>query len=63
MFKNAPAGDFHLAYNSPCFGAGTNFAGIATLDLDLQPRVRSGGAVDMGAYELPLQSGPLVTFQ
>ena len=48
-----PAGlDFRLATNSPCIGAGSNQAWMATaLDLDGAARIVNG-TVDMGAYEL-----------
>lgn len=52
LFLLASAGNYRLATNSPCRGAGTNqsWMGGAT-DLDGAPRV-VGDSVDMGAYEL-----------
>ena len=51
-FVNPAAGDFHLQTNSPCINAGLNSAMAGSIDLDGNPRI-SGGAVDLGAYELP----------
>ena len=59
LFKNAAAGNFHLSLGSPCIDTGTNFAGIATLDLDLLPRLRKG-KVNMGAYESLPPTGALM---
>jgi len=51
QFINAPAGDFRLAWDSPCVNAGTtNGSPLAGVDLAGNPRVLKG-AVDLGAYE------------
>ncbi len=55
-FLLAPAGDYHLATNSPCRDAGTNLAWMAgATDLDGHPRTLAS-APDLGAFEF----GPLV---
>jgi hypothetical protein len=56
MFMNPGAGDFRLAYGSPCIDAGTNLTDLLTTDLDGNPRPLDGNwdgsaAFDMGAYE------------
>ena len=42
--------DFHLKPNSPAIDAGTEAFGVASTDLDDNPRV-VGGRIDIGAYE------------
>jgi len=50
LFLN-PVGDYHLAANSPCIGAGDDGAvEVGWLDLDGQPRI-NGAHVDIGADE------------
>lgn len=50
VFRDAANGDFRLAGNSPCVGAGNNLASISARDLDGNPRIR-GRRIDLGAYE------------
>ena len=57
LFMNAAAGDYRLAYGSPCIDTGTNLSAIVTNDLDGNPRPLDGNgdgiaAFDMGAYEV-----------
>lgn len=52
LFKNAPAGDYHLRPGSPCVDAGNNslVPGSLMTDLDGESRIK-GASVDMGPYE------------
>jgi predicted outer membrane repeat protein len=53
-FVDEGGGDLRLLLQSPCIDTGDNGApGLATLDLDGNPRI-SNGTVDMGVYELPI---------
>lgn len=52
LFFNQGAGDYHLAWESPCRNAGANERAQNALDLGSDYRIR-GGTVDMGAYEFP----------
>jgi len=56
LFVDAAAGNFHLAYGSPCIDTGTNLSRFISSDLDANPRPLDGdwdgvAAFDMGAYE------------
>ena len=56
-------GDFRLLSSSPCVNQGTNEVWMAsTTDLDGKAR-KSGGRVDMGAYELQAGAGTRILFQ
>ena len=52
LFVSFDSGDYHLTGNSPCANTGTNQYSWMTggIDLDGQPRIRSG-TVDMGCFE------------
>jgi hypothetical protein len=51
-FVELTNGNFHLAANSPCLGAGVVQAWMAgAFDLDGNPRIAPNGTVDMGAYQ------------
>jgi len=58
-----PAADFHLQEGSPCINAGDNSAVPAWLTTDFEgnPRIIND-VVDMGAYELFSELGPLGVF-
>jgi hypothetical protein len=63
-FVNFPAQDFHLSSGSPCINTGTNLAWMdGAVDLDGNARIspKSGGTVDMGAYEFPYHFGSIFT--
>ena len=49
-FYDRPLGDYRLAPDSPCIGAGLNAHAMGDVDLDEAPRIQDG-TVDMGAYE------------
>jgi len=53
LFVNVTNGNFRLLSGSPCIDAGTNVAGVGSVDLDGNTRV-TGVAVDMGCYERAL---------
>ncbi|MFH1999776.1 MAG: right-handed parallel beta-helix repeat-containing protein [Planctomycetota bacterium] len=51
LFVDAPSGDFHLIFNSPCRGSGDNaVAGVLDHDFEGDPRT-AYGTVDIGADE------------
>ncbi len=57
LFKDMPAGDFHLGSSSLCVNVGTNQTWMNNSeDLDGNPRI-FGCAVDMGAYEYFMPAG------
>ena len=60
--SNAASGGLQLQAGSPAIDAGSNTRTAATLVSDLlgNPRIQNS-RVDMGAYETPLPSGPIVT--
>jgi hypothetical protein len=64
-FVNAAGGDYRLLPASPCRDAGINQAWmVGATDLDSKARVvPAEGTVDMGAYEMPFQSGSLVNIR
>lgn len=56
MFVDRSAGDWHLAYGSPCIDTGTNLSATVTNDLDGNARPLDGDyntttEFDMGCYE------------
>jgi parallel beta-helix repeat protein len=60
LFVNPSVADYHLPASSPAINAGTNSApSLPASDKDGLPRI-SGGIVDMGAFELPLPSAPVL---
>ena len=50
QYVDAPAGNLHLHFDSPCIDAGTNWTSTA-IDLDGNPRPANPALWDMGAYE------------
>jgi hypothetical protein len=59
-FVNYAANDFRLAPSSPCINKGSNQVWMTgTLDVGGKPRISpvTGGTVDMGAYEFPIEHG------
>jgi hypothetical protein len=50
LFVDAANGDYRLQSNSPCINWGNNGYGLATVDLDGNPRIVEN-YVDMGCYE------------
>lgn len=54
-FIDAPNGDFHLRYDSPCRDRGLNFSSLPALDFDGNPRI-AGGTVDVGPDEFFAQT-------
>ena len=64
LFEDAANGDFHIEVLSPCLDAGTNLAAIVD-DLNGDARPQDGNSDgnsyhDMGAYEMPPYTGPLL---
>jgi len=56
--------NFRLQLASPCINAGNNALVVNTTDLDLDRNQRIiGGRVDMGAYEFPSGTSPVITMQ
>lgn len=52
QFVNVGVGNYRLQSNSICINRGLNQSWMTTsMDLDGNPRLYAGGAVDMGAYE------------
>jgi hypothetical protein len=63
LFTDADHGDFTLLPSSPCRNTGLLEAWMeGATDLAGSPRV-SGKGVDMGCYELFVQSGLFIIFQ
>ncbi len=61
MFLDRPGRDYRLRGGSPCVNAGKYETWMAgALDLDGGARIR-GGITDIGAYETPLDSPPVIT--
>jgi hypothetical protein len=54
LFVNTATKDFHLQLTSPGINSGTDAYGVATTDLDGNPRLK--GIIDMGCYENPAAS-------
>ncbi len=60
MFVDSEQGDFRLMSESPCVDKGDNtVVAEGTIDLNGNLRIR-GQAVDMGAYELPIELGAII---
>ena len=52
LFVDAPGGDYHLKYRSPCINSGENGSADYYFKYDLDGNLRiQGSAVDIGAYE------------
>jgi parallel beta-helix repeat protein len=59
-FASSAASNYRLKHTSPCINTGTTLDWtLGAVDLDGNGRVSplTGGTVDMGAYEYPIQSG------
>ncbi len=54
VFVNPDAFDFREAPGSPTIGAGVTDAANGLFDVDLNPRVSSAGATDIGGAQVPL---------
>lgn len=62
-FVDHVGGDYHIPFFSPCYNRGKNDAWVYdATDLDGNPR-RTGGRVDIGAYELSIAVGTRIVFQ
>lgn len=59
MFVDTEQGDFRLMSNSPCVDKGDNAVVEGITDLSGHQRIQ-GKAVDMGAYEVPTETRPIL---